>query len=149
MIGFDGSRHSEAALEAVRQRNWSGGSAAYLVSCFELPVTDELGWARRYFEADRRHLAERVNEAKLELEQLGFRVHTILETGDAAETLIDKAKQLEVQSIFLGTRGLGVIETWFSGSVAATVAARADCSVEVTCADIQPRVDAIPHPLAA
>lgn len=149
MIGFDGSRHSEAALASVRRREWLAGSEVYLVSCVEPLITDELDWAHDYVELDRRRLAEQVNSARRELEQAGLKVHTIIPVGNPAQTIVDEARKHKIEAIFLGTRELNAIENLLSGSVSATVAARADCSVEIARAANEPQSCALEQRLAA
>lgn len=149
MIGFDGSRHAEAALDAVRRRDWTTGSEVYLVSCVEPLITDELDWAHEYVEADRRRLAEQVSSAKHELEQAGLKVHTVIPVGNPAQTILEEAKQHKVEAIFLGTRELGAIENLLSSSVSATVAARAQCSVEISRAATEPQPRVVEQRLAA
>lgn len=149
MLALDGSRYSERALDAVLRRTWHAGSEAYLVSCIEPLITDELNWMDDYVDHDRRRLLDRMSHAKRELESVGLKVHLIMEMGSAVQTIVDEAKKHSVDAIFLGTRGLGVVGTLLTGSVSASVAARADCSVEIIYGDTQPMQAPVEHRLAA
>lgn len=149
MIGFDGSRHAEAALAAVRRRAWGVGSEVFLISCVEPLITDELDWAHDYVEIDRRRAAEQLSSAKRDLEQVGLTVHMLAPVGNPSQTILDEARKHKIEAIFLGTRELGAIENLLSGSVSATVAAKADCSVEIARAAKEPHPHATEQRLAA
>lgn len=66
--------------------------------------------------------AERFSEAGLE------NVETMIRRGPPARTIVQTAKQQDVDAIVLGTRGLGDIEGFFQGSVSHKVNALADCT---------------------
>lgn len=149
MIGFDGSRHAAAALDAVCRREWLPGSQAYLVSCVEPVITDELDWAHDYVEIDRRRMEDLLASAKVRLEELGMSVETLVPIGDPAQTIVDEARRLHIEAIFLGTRDLGLIGSLLGSSVSAAVAARADCSVEITKSPRPPQPQSIEQKLAA
>lgn len=139
MIAFDGSKHAYAALEAVRRRSWADGAEAYLVSCIEPLITDEFDWAHDYLEADRCRMETELAKATVLLKNSGLRVSTLVPIGNPAQSLVDEARRLNIESIFLGTRGLGLLGSLLTTSVSAAVASRADCSVEITRAPREPQ----------
>jgi nucleotide-binding universal stress UspA family protein len=51
--------------------------------------------------------------------------------GDPKQVLVEEAERWAADCIFLGAKGRGRLERLLLGSVSATVAARARCSVEV------------------
>ena len=55
----------------------------------------------------------------------------ILIEGDPKRLLLQEAERFGADTIFVGAKGLSRIERVLLGSVSATVAARAPCSVEI------------------
>lgn len=105
-------------------------------------VEDDLDLNRRRAE---RHLAV----ARAGIEEFGFKVSTNILTGDPVERLLVEAKRLDIETIFLGTRELGLIGTLLLRSVSNSVAARAECSVEIARVAPAPRPRDIECRLAA
>ncbi len=66
--------------------------------------------------------AQRFAEAGVE------EVETMIRRGPPARTIVQTAKQQDVDAIVLGTRGLGDVEGFFLGSVSHKVNALADCT---------------------
>lgn len=66
--------------------------------------------------------AERFAEAGIE------NAETMIRRGPPARTIVQTAKQQDVDAIVLGNRGLGDIEGFFLGSVSHKVNALADCT---------------------
>lgn len=62
--------------------------------------------------------------------ELGARqIHTVTDQGDAADSILDMAKEAGADMIVLGHRGLGRIKTLLLGSVAQKVVQQAECTV--------------------
>lgn len=148
LIGLDGSRTAEAAVDAVLHRTWNGGSVC-LISCTEPLVTSDLDWTDDYLEQHRLCMAEQIDQALRRLEQAGLTVQTIMQVGSPAQTIVEEARHRRIDSIFLGTRELGVIENLLFRSVSATVAAKADCSVEIVRTGTEPQPQPVERRLAA
>ena len=66
--------------------------------------------------------AERCKEAGIDT------FETMIRRGPPARTIVQTAKQKDVDAIVLGTRGLGDVEGFFQGSVSHKVNALADCT---------------------
>ena len=81
---------------------------------------DERAWVGRMAEAS----AGKLRAAELV-------VSSVIKNGDPKRVLVDEAEQWGADSIFVGARGLRLIERLLLGSVSAAVAERAQCSVEV------------------
>jgi nucleotide-binding universal stress UspA family protein len=114
VVGFDGSHGSEAAVDAVASREWPDGSEARVVT-----VNSEL--------------ASAAGEAATEkLRQAGLSVSEVSKDGDPAHVLMSEAEEWGADSIFVGTRDVHGFQHLLHGSVSATVAAQARCSVEVS-----------------
>jgi nucleotide-binding universal stress UspA family protein len=86
---------------------------------------DEREWVRRMVEAS----AEKLRAAELI-------VSSVVKEGDPKRVLVDEAERWKADCVFVGARGLRLIERFLLGSVSAAVAARVPCSVEV----VRPRV---------
>ncbi len=56
---------------------------------------------------------------------------TELHAGDPADVICRRARELDVDLIVVGSRGLGTLDRFLLGSVSAAVAQRAPCSVLV------------------
>lgn len=113
VVGFNGSPDAERAVRAAAARAWPAGSEARV-----LFAGDEADEGARHAAAER-------------LRAAGLGVEEFVRDGDAADVLIREAERWGADSIFVGTRGLHGFQHLLHGSVASTVAAHAQCSVEV------------------
>ena len=113
VVGFNGTHEAEEAVEAVAAREWPEGSEARLVIAGDASGPEPPGAA-----------AERLRAA-------GLSVSESVRAGDPAHVLVHEAEEWGADSIFVGTRGLHGFQHLLHGSVSSTVAARAQCSVEV------------------
>ena len=113
VVGFNGTHDAEEAVEAAALRAWPAGSEARLIHAGEEARPEAI-----------RAAAERLRAAGLDVSEFG-------RAGDPAHALLHEAKEWDADSIFVGTRGLHGLQHLLHGSVAAAVAARARCSVEV------------------
>jgi nucleotide-binding universal stress UspA family protein len=113
VVGYNGSHDAEEAVEAAASRAWPAGSEARLIHVGEEVKPEAIGAA-----------AERLRAAGLGVSEFG-------RDGDPAHALLREAEEWDADSIFVGTRGLHGLQHLLHGSVAAAVAARAPCSVEV------------------
>jgi nucleotide-binding universal stress UspA family protein len=64
-------------------------------------------------------------------ERSGLKATPLLEQGDPKRVIVEQAERWQADTIFLGATGHGRLHRLMLGSVAAAVAARAHCSVEV------------------
>ena len=138
LIGVDGSPSAQAAVSVVAARNWPPGSEARVVavySPFTLLATHYFvhpgSVASRDYQ-DEGALAQKIVDAAAEkLCVAGITASPIVKEGDPKQVLVDEAKEWEASCIFLGAKGARGVERFLIGSVSASVAARAHCSVEV------------------
>ena len=113
VVGFDGSRASDAAVDAVAARSWPEGSEVRVITARE---------------------ASRHEERSIRLEKLraaGLIPSEIARNGEPAHALVEEAGEWDADSIFVGTRNLHGFQHLLHGSVSSAVAAHARCSVEV------------------
>lgn len=124
VIGMDDSPDSKLAVGAVAARQWPAGSIVELVTAIE-PDYPGPGW-----ELERARKVHK--EARDALRETGFSVSSSIEEADPKHLLVERARELRADGIFVGATGHSFLERFLLGSVSAAVAARAHCSVEVT-----------------
>lgn len=141
LIGVDGSPYAEAAVSVVAKRNWTTGSEARVISVYSPftllafhhlvhPVSVASVAAGHH--TDESALAQEiVDTAAGKLLPAGLSASSIVKEGDPKQVLVDEAKEWGASCIFVGAKGLRGVERFLTGSVSASVAARAHCSVEV------------------
>lgn len=132
IVGVDGSADSAAAVRAVAARRWPPHTTIRVVTVVDsrllaafMPPVLPIILAPAV-------LAERVaNDAASVLRAAGLNATTTIRQGGAARVLTQVADELHADGVFLGACGLSRVERFFLGSVAASVAMRAACSVEI------------------
>jgi nucleotide-binding universal stress UspA family protein len=139
LIGVDNSSDSKAAVEAVCNRNWPGGTEVGLLAVVDtvmaitpnsaepsakkwIEVADETSWddVREIFEP----LAQRLRSA-------GLRAEVLIRRGNPADEILEEADTWGADCIFVGAKGTRGIDRLLLGSVSSAVSSRAHCSVEV------------------
>jgi len=138
MLGLDTSPGAAAALDAVASRVWPPDTLVHIVTAVDIrlataiPVVESGPGEPAYVATDERGwLANAQHEAAGILRRAGLAVTTLLRDGDPKHVLLDEAEQWHADCVFLGAKGMSRIERFLLGSVSASVAARAHCSVEV------------------
>ena len=141
VIGFDGSKGAQAAVEAVAGRHWREGSEFRLVT-----ATDEAAPSTfdRFVPPTAVQWLEDETKSKIEwMEKIAAPALQILKdancaatlqtvAGDPKKILVEEATRWNADAIFVGANRFGSrIERFLLGSVSAAVAARAHCTVEV------------------
>jgi nucleotide-binding universal stress UspA family protein len=142
IIGIDGSRHSALAVSAVA-RVWPAGTEVKVIAALDVKLLSVLAgatpspWARPWMETaprvdDARDWArDALDEVAAELRAAGLAAAGVVEDADPKQLLVQEAQRWSADCIFVGAQGHSAIERYLLGSVSATVAARATCSVEV------------------
>jgi nucleotide-binding universal stress UspA family protein len=139
VIGMDGSPDSYAALNAVLGRPWPGGSEVRLVVVLDTvmflspdPAQPEVV---KWFEVDDQNDLEElitVFEAAADrVRKAGLSASVVFTKGNPKLALVEEAEKWNADSLFVGAKGTRGIDRLLLGSVSATAAARAHCSVEV------------------
>ena len=140
VVGFDGSRGSSAAVDAVVARRWNEGSEVRLVAATE-EITPS---AITRFVAPVAKMVEEVNiteqhwidhlagPALEKLRQIGVEASIHIHNGNPKDIIVEEAESWGADSIFVGANAYGSrLQRAILGSTSAAVAARAHCSVEV------------------
>ncbi|HEV8590361.1 MAG TPA: universal stress protein [Pyrinomonadaceae bacterium] len=140
IVGVDGSRAANAAVEQVMARSWPALSEVMVVVAdepLEPTVVGEMVPIVRYSVDDtnrheHQHALRIANAAAKRLKESGLRATALVRRGSPKSVLIDLAEEWRADCIFVGATGISNrLERFLLGSVAGAVAARAHCSVEV------------------
>lgn len=126
VVGYDGSRDAEAAVETVAGRSFPSGTEVRVVGVLDDSPDDPAVEAEA-----KRSLGDALEAAAGALRARGLAATAELETGDPKHVLLESAERFGADCIFVGARGLRRVERFLLGSVSTAVAARAHCSVEV------------------
>lgn len=140
MVGIDGSSNAHAALNEISKRNWPPGSEFRTVVVNQPLEPSLVGQFVPFVKksvqecvAEDKKNALRLSEgAAKRLKAKGLRVDPLVVEGEPKQILVQIAEEWRADCIFLGATGLSNrLERFLLGSVAAAVAARAHCSVEI------------------
>ncbi len=133
LVGVDGSQPAKKALEYAANLASKNESHLYIVH-----VIEEFGeliqrWEQHdsYVEVKRlsKDLLHEYESRARELEVA--KIDTIEEEGDAAEKILQIAKDKEVDTIVVGNKGLNTAEELLDGSVSHKISHHAKCSVVI------------------
>jgi nucleotide-binding universal stress UspA family protein len=140
VIGFDGTKGAEAAVDAAMSRNWQFGTEIRLIAVsdpitptaigrFLPPVTRVISEINV---SENRFLEKRAEKALNKLEAAGLSADLKICPGNPKTVLVDEAENWSADCIFVGANAQGSdLARFLIGSTSAAVAARAKCSVEV------------------
>lgn len=138
LIAYDGSKHADAAVAAVAARAWPAGTRVTVLAVSEfqlrigdlsLAITKALG--RPGQASPWPWMEARLGKVAKTLTDAGLRTGTALLIGEPRQAILDQAKRLKADCIFMGSHGYTGLRRVMLGSVSAAVAAHAPCSIEV------------------
>jgi nucleotide-binding universal stress UspA family protein len=138
LVAYDGSKHADAAVAAVADRAWPKGTRVTVLAVSEfqlrigdlsLALTKALG--RSGPASPWPWMEARLAKVAKTLETAGLRVETALLIGEPRQAIVEQAKRLKIDCVFMGSHGYTGLRRVMLGSVSAAVAAHAPCSVEV------------------
>ncbi len=135
IVGVDGSKWADAAVEEIALRDWPAGSEVRIVnSAWTIPLVGDPGMAvtlSEWISVETERVKKVVEGAAEKLRSAGLKVSTVAKEQEPKALLCGEAEGLRADCIFVGARGMGRLERFLIGSVSLGVAARAHCSVEV------------------
>jgi nucleotide-binding universal stress UspA family protein len=135
IIGVDGSKGAEAAVEAVAARKWPAGSETRIVNATwaapQLTSHRMVGPIIAWINEEKARVKKMIDEAVGKLSAAGLKTDAVIKVEEPKRLLIAEAESWGADCIFVGARGMGRVERFLLGSVSSAVAARAHCSVEV------------------
>ena len=138
-IGMDGSPDAHAVIEAVASRSWPKGSEVLLVTVLDTIISvmadpqeaSIVKWFEVANEKDLISLRQIFETSAEKLREVGLKATVEFMSGNPKLALLEKAKEWKADALFVGAEGMRGIDRFLLGSVSATAAARAHCSVEV------------------
>ena len=140
VVGFDGSRGSTAAVDAVAGRSWPEGTEVRLVTATEVITPSAFTRfvppvARMVEEVNvtEEHWISRLAAASVaKLTDAGVRASHHIHPGNPKDILVEEAESWGADCIFVGANAYGSrLERALLGSTSSAVTTRAHCSVEV------------------
>jgi len=137
ILGVDGSRSSNMAVDIVEQREWPEGTEVRVLTAvdpqlsmaiaYHFACQDQAGGDEDVLSAARRNADSIVQR----LQKTGLSADSMVEVADPKRLLVEEARRWHADCIFVGAKGHSRLERFLLGSVSAAVAARAHCTVEV------------------
>jgi nucleotide-binding universal stress UspA family protein len=138
LIGIDGSLNSRAVVNSVLSRAWPAKTEIRVVGAIHLAgaqargrLSDTNALAAVDYAQVRTEICNSVHAACEAFDQAGFLASTIVRDGEPTLRLLSEADQWQADCIIVGAIGEDAHGLGKLGRVAATVAAKANCSVEV------------------
>jgi len=137
VVGTDGSRGAEAAVEKVIELVRGSGLTVHLVCAYPGRSTlERLGLSARQEPVDMRGVAADVlARAEYMFREAGFAVDRHAREGDPAETIIDVADEQNADLIVVGARGTTGLRRFMLGSVAGKLSHHAPSSLLIVRGD--------------
>ncbi len=132
----DGSKQSKRTLESLIELAKQFKSKVFVLNTFEVPVpiTNYEFSSDLYLSVEAvlsKNSKDVLDEVKESLEKEGIYAKYISLAGDSSSIIIEKAKELEITMILMGSRGLGTIKSLMMGSVSNYVLHHSNCPVMI------------------
>lgn len=134
VIALDGRASVDAVLTALRRRRIAPGSEVKLLLCSDSPGTDAVPSKQPHAGRHSEWIASQLLHAKAAIEPLGYRVSSLVPIDNTAQAILAQAQRIDAEAIIIGKAPRDVLGDLAAQSVAASVVANADCSVEIACA---------------
>jgi nucleotide-binding universal stress UspA family protein len=138
LIGVDGSAEADAVVDEICRRTWPTDTEVRVLSVHEMliPVhAEQIAVGQQIYDEinvdEQLRLETVASEASRKLQERGLLVSSEVMEGRAKEILVGEALAWHADTLFIGARGLGRIESFLLGSVSSASVAHAPCSVEV------------------
>ncbi|MGE0101363.1 MAG: universal stress protein [Blastocatellales bacterium] len=135
LIGVDGSEISSRAIQVVAQRQFEPGSEVRLVHVPTTVPPEAEGQLLTAFAdwmaQEQMRVQELIESATKLLTEEGITVGSAIVDGDPKRVLPKEAEDWKADVIFLGAKDMTRTSRLRLGSVAAAVASRAECTVEI------------------
>ncbi len=138
LLAIDGSRFSDAAVQAVAEQAQPHNTEIQVLHVVEPPnllVGREMGGydpaLNAVWEAETKEAQALVVKVANELRSKGLNATTSVEQGNPKSTILDVASKGGVDLIVLGSHGRKGLEHLLLGSISDAVARHARCSVQI------------------
>jgi nucleotide-binding universal stress UspA family protein len=138
LLAIDGSRYSNAAVEAVIAQSHPQQTEVRVLHVVEPPsllIGREMSGIDRAldaaWEAELKQAEDLVTTTATRLTSKGLQAIGAIQRGDAKTKILDAARDWGADLIVLGSYGRKGLEHFLMGSVSDAVARHAECSVEI------------------
>ncbi|HVK59463.1 MAG TPA: universal stress protein [Candidatus Kapabacteria bacterium] len=134
LIGVDASSDAQLAIEEVLSRSWQRGTEIHLLTVIDPKLKSSIFRRPENITAlDRVEdwIAPILENYRSKFDACDLTAHSHIMEGDPKSTLLRQALAWDVDSIFLGARGLDHGDRLYLGTLASAICTRAHCSVEV------------------
>jgi len=138
LAGHDGSPEADRVVGEICRRSWPAGTKAKVISVIHTLVAsraDQMAGiadtVHKINVEEHRWIEYLADEAERRFAQAGLVASSLVVEGDPKETLVNEARHWNADTIFVGARGIGVVERLLLGSVSSSVVSHAPCTVEV------------------
>jgi nucleotide-binding universal stress UspA family protein len=131
VVGTDGSRGAEAAVQEVIKLASGSGASIHIVCAYPgRSALERIGVSARQDTTDLRGVGADVSaRAQRRFEEAGFAVDKHVREGDPAHTIIAVATEQDAGLIVVGARGHTALRHFMLGSVSSKLAHHAPCSL--------------------
>lgn len=143
MVGVDASSEAQLAVEEVLSRRWPVGTEIHLVTVVDPKLKSSV--VKRQESSERVAALDRIEDwiepiledfrSKFAAREMTAHVHVF--EGDPKSTLLRHAEKWDVETIFLGARGLDHGNRLYLGTLASAICTRAHCTVEIIRTDAE------------
>jgi nucleotide-binding universal stress UspA family protein len=137
LLGIDGSPHSKAALDYVKNMTWPKETKV-IVLAVSIPIiaytaidASGMAWMQSAEDEMSAQAQDVAARAESELRDAGLTTETRIVKGDPRDALIDAARSLHADLVVVGSHGRTGLAKLVLGSVATHVVTHAPCSVLV------------------
>jgi len=137
LIGIDGSPHSKAALDYVKNMTWPKETKV-IVLAVSIPIiayaavdASGMAWMQSAEEEMTAQAQDVAARSQGELRDAGLTTESRIVKGDPRDALIDTARSLHADLVVVGSHGRTGLAKLVLGSVATHVVTHAPCSVLV------------------
>jgi nucleotide-binding universal stress UspA family protein len=135
IIGVDGSKGAEAAIDAVAERQWPRRAEARIVNAsWKLSMAASeyvLSRLADWDAGENARINRMVESAAERLRGAGLATSVVVEEKEPKRLLLGEAESWGADCVFIVARGMGGFGRCLLGGISSAVAARARCSVEI------------------
>jgi nucleotide-binding universal stress UspA family protein len=138
LVGMDGSAEADEAVSEICGRRWPAGTEVCVLSVHEIMIpanAERIAIGERLYdtinEDEYFRLRHAGADAVKKLHEAELTAIAIVKEGEPKEVLVREARNWNADTVFVGARGLGRVESLLLGRVSSATVSHAPCTVEV------------------